>query len=166
MAAQYGTDDDDEEEDYNITNSSSQPAAATVSGKSVESFTPDAEAWKLEVEWALPHLKIASNSGSILVKVVLLFANLIVHNLKGDVRDWRSRLELLSTYSTRVSGTIHTSHEMLTKVSGVLERQMERISAREKYLNTQLNPLLIQFSKKQEQLKQVEAKYRLASGLF
>lgn len=45
-----------------------------------------------------------------------------------------------------------------------IEKNMERIETREKYLNGQLCLLLNQFSKKQQELQQVETNYRNASG--
>lgn len=83
---------------------------------------------------------------------------------KKDPRDWRSRLELLSKYSAGVSNTMSSSRTMLQKISTDIEKNMERVETREKYLNSQLSGLLTQYSKTQEQLKQVEEKYTKFSG--
>ena len=53
---------------------------------------------------------------------------------------------------------------MLQKISTDIEKNMERVETREKYLNSQLSGLLNQYSKTQEQLKQVEDKYSKLSG--
>ena len=53
---------------------------------------------------------------------------------------------------------------MLQKISTDIEKNMERVETREKYLDSQLNGLLNQYSKTQEQLKQVEEKYSKFSG--
>ena len=57
-----------------------------------------------------------------------------------------------------------SSRMMLQKISTDIEKNMERVETREKYLNSQLNGLLNQYSKTQEQLKQVEEKYSKFSG--
>lgn len=58
-----------------------------------------------------------------------------------------------------------SSRTMLQKISTDIEKNMERVETREKYLNTQLGGLLNQYSKTQEQLKQVEEKYSQLSGM-
>ena len=45
-----------------------------------------------------------------------------------------------------------------------VEKNMERIGTREKYLNGQLSDFIHQYGQMQEQLKQVEDKYRESSG--
>lgn len=55
---------------------------------------------------------------------------------------------------------------MLQKISTDIEKNMERVETREKYLNSQLSGLLIQYSKFQKQLKQVEEKYTKFSGML
>ena len=57
-----------------------------------------------------------------------------------------------------------SSKTMLQKISTDIEKNMERVETREKYLNSQLSGLLNQYSKTQEQLKQVEDKYSKLSG--
>ena len=81
-----------------------------------------------------------------------------------DSRDWRSRLEILNSYSNNVSNTMKSSKTMLEKISLDIEKSMELVETREKYLNTQLSTLLKQYSKTQEQLKQTEDKYSKLSG--
>ena len=81
-----------------------------------------------------------------------------------DSRDWRSRLEMLWKYSTSVSNSISCSQNALENMSVDIEKNMERIETREKYLNGQLSVLLNQFSKKQEESKQIEDQYRHSSG--
>nr|SVE73714.1 EOG090X0ADS [Daphnia atkinsoni] len=138
MAAQYGSDDDEYDKDFfNLNVQTITPHASQMRGEILESDA-DAEAWKIEVERVIPRLKLA---------------------IKPDPRDWRSRLDLLSKYSASVSNTMSSSRTMLQKISTDIEKNMERVETREKYLNSQLSGLLIQYSKTQEQLKQVEEKY-------
>lgn len=60
---------------------------------------------------------------------------------------------------------MNSSRTMLQKISTDIEKNMERVETREKYLNTQLSGLLSQYSKTREQLKQVEEKYSQFSGM-
>ncbi|KAK4022562.1 hypothetical protein OUZ56_008023 [Daphnia magna] len=138
MAAQYGSDDDEYDKDFfNLNVQTITPHVSQMRADVLES-NADAEAWKIEVERVIPRLKLA---------------------MKPDPRDWRSRLELLSKYSAGVSNTMSSSRTMLQKISTDIEKNMERVETREKYLNSQLSGLLTQYSKTQEQLKQVEEKY-------
>ena len=73
---------------------------------------------------------------------------------------------MLSKYSTSVSNTMSSSRTMLQRISTDIEKNMERVETREKYLNTQLSVLLNQYSKTQDQLKQVEEKYSKLSGML
>lgn len=59
-----------------------------------------------------------------------------------------------------------SSRTMLQRISTDIEKNMERVETREKYLNTQLSVLLNQYSKTQDQLKQVEEKYSKLSGML
>ncbi len=54
---------------------------------------------------------------------------------------------------------------MLQRISTDIEKNMERVETREKYLNSQLSALLNNYSKTQEQLKQVEDRYSKLSGM-
>nr|CAG4651191.1 EOG090X0ADS [Simocephalus serrulatus]SVE94396.1 EOG090X0ADS [Simocephalus serrulatus] len=138
MAAQYGSDDDEYDNNlFNINIQSITPHVSQMRAEVLES-NEDAEAWKTEVERVIPRLKLA---------------------MKPDPRDWRSRLDLLYKYNASVSNTMNSSRTMLQKISTDIEKNMERIETREKYLNTQLSGLLNQYSKTREQLKQVEEKY-------
>ena len=145
MAAQYGTDDEDYDDADDIFNVNAAPTSTVTATHSsmLESNVADADAWKLELERVIPRLKLA---------------------MKPDSRDWRSRLDLLWTYSTNVSDSIGSSQSHLQQMSVDIEKNMERIETREKYLNGQLSMLLNQFSKKQQELQQVEGNYRTASG--
>nr|CAG4650353.1 EOG090X0ADS [Sida crystallina] len=142
MAAQYGSDEDEYNDPYfNYNIKAIAPNANKIRAQVLES-TSDAETWKMEVERVIPRLKLA---------------------VKQDSRDWRSRLDMLTQLSTNVTKAMVSSQSHLEKISSEIEKNMERIQTRENYMNTQLNPLLNQYSKTQEQLKQVEEKYRSGS---
>lgn len=146
MAAQYGSDDEDDvvNDVFNINVQSITPHANQMRGEVLES-NADAEAWRTEVERVIPRLKLAVNN-------------------TNSAKDWRSRLDLLFKYSGSISGTMGNSRTLLQKMSAEIDKNMERVETREKYLNTQLSGLLSQYSKTQDRLKQVEEKYSKASG--
>lgn len=147
MAAQYGSDEDDDDGQHDVFNINVQsitPHANQMRAEVLESKA-DAEAWRSEVERVIPRLKLALKK-------------------PDSMRDWRSRLDLLFKYGAGVSSTMNSSQALLQKMSTDIEKSMERVETREKYLNTQLNNLLGQYSKTQEQLKQVEDKYSKSSG--
>nr|CAG4641905.1 EOG090X0ADS [Eurycercus lamellatus] len=143
MAAQYGSDDEDEYNNdiFNINVQSITPHVSQMRAEVLES-NADVESWRTEVERVIPRLKLAT---------------------KLDSRDWRSRLDMLFKYSVSVSNTMNSSRTLLEKMSIDIEKNMERVETREKYLNTQLSGLLNQYSKTQEQLKQVEDRYSKSS---
>nr|CAG4648109.1 EOG090X0ADS [Moina brachiata]SVE93160.1 EOG090X0ADS [Moina brachiata] len=145
MAAQYGSDEEDYDANYlNINIQTITPHVNQIRGEVLES-NADVETWRSEVERVIPRLKLS---------------------MKPDARDWRSRLDMLFKYSDNVSSMMSSSQSLLQRVSVDIEKSMERVETREKYLNTQLNDLLSQYSKTQEQLNQVDEKYsKLSVGI-
>nr|CAG4643386.1 EOG090X0ADS [Ilyocryptus agilis] len=143
MAAQYASDDDDgfDNDIFHINVASITPHVNQMRAEVMESNT-DADVWKAEVERVIPRLKLA---------------------LQPDSKDWRSRLEFLYKYSNSVSNTMNASRTMLERISNEIEKSMERVEMREKYLNGQLSGLLTKYSKTKEQLNQVEDKYTKSS---
>lgn len=165
MAAQYGTDDEDYDDVDDIFNVNVPPTSSTMMTMPTmfESNVADADAWKLELERVIPRLKLAMKPGKVSgtfrpTPILQLFVDW------KDSRDWRSRLDMLWAYSTNVSSSISNSQSYLKQMSSDIEKNMERIETREKYLNSQLSLLLDRYSKKQQELQQVDTNYRNASG--
>nr|CAG4641068.1 EOG090X0ADS [Eulimnadia texana] len=140
MALQYAS---DEEESENYLNFNIKPEVLVnhVRAEVLES-NADYEAWKLEVERVTPLLKLG---------------------LKQDSRDWRNRLESLRQHSLSVSGSLNAAQSFLDKMSSEISRSMDRIETREKYLNTQLEPLLKQYRQLKDKQTAVQEKYRASS---
>jgi intraflagellar transport protein 57 len=161
MAAQYGSDEDEYDSAYlNFNVKTMAPNANQLRAQVLESNS-DAETWKIEVERVIPRLKLAAKAGKF--RDLLAFKNLVL-TCVIDTRDWRSRLQLLTQYSANVSNAMASSQSLLEKMSTEIEKNLERIQTRENYMNSQLSTLLSQYSKTQEHLKQLEEKYRGASG--
>ena len=82
----------------------------------------------------------------------------------ADTKDWRARLEQLTVHSANVANAMASSQSQLQRLSADVEKSLERVQTRENYMNTQLQPLLGQYSKTREQLAKLEEQYRSASG--
>ena len=162
MAAQYGSDEDEYDSAYSNFNVKTMAPNANQLRAQVLESNSDAETWKIEVERVIPRLKLAAKAGKL--KHLLVFENSLVLTCVPDTRDWRSRLQLLTQYSANVSNAMASSQSLLEKMSTEIEKNLERIQTRENYMNSQLSTLLSQYSKTQEHLKQLEEKYRGASG--
>ena len=82
----------------------------------------------------------------------------------ADTKDWRARLEQLTVHSANVANAMASSQSQLQRLSADVEKSLERVQTRENYMNTQLQPLLGQYSKTRKQLAKLEEQYRSASG--
>ena len=67
-------------------------------------------------------------------------------------------------HSANVANAMASSQSQLQRLSADVEKSLERVQTRENYMNTQLQPLLGQYSKTREQLAKLEEQYRSASG--
>uniref|UniRef100_A0A914W4J4 Intraflagellar transport protein 57 homolog n=1 Tax=Plectus sambesii TaxID=2011161 RepID=A0A914W4J4_9BILA len=103
----------------------------------------DAMAWKLEVERVMPSLKIT---------------------IRQDAKDWRMHLEQMHAYRGAIGETLNQARPQLDRLSNDIGKSLEKITSREKYLNTQLESLLAQFRGAQDRLAENREKYREASG--
>lgn len=98
----------------------------------------DYEAWKLEVEHVLPHLKVT---------------------IKSDNRDWRSHFQLMNTHRMKIRESLATTRQSLDRAQKEITRTLEKISNRERYLNKELDFLLSEYQSLQEQLSKVKDTY-------
>jgi hypothetical protein len=62
-----------------------------------------------------------------------------------DARDWRSHLEQMQKYCTGIDEALATAKSQLDKLHSDISHTLEKIHNREKYLNNQLEPLLIEY---------------------
>ncbi|KAJ4443521.1 intraflagellar transport protein 57 homolog [Periplaneta americana] len=105
--------------------------------------TTDIDGWKLELERVLPQLKVT---------------------IKTDARDWRSHLEQMQKHRSGIDEALATTKGQLDKLHTDISHTLEKIGSREKYLNSQLEPMLIQYRALQDEFARLSEHYREVSG--
>ncbi|XP_023321011.1 intraflagellar transport protein 57 homolog [Eurytemora carolleeae] len=108
----------------------------------MESST-DAEQWKLEVERVAPQLKVT---------------------VRVDARDWRSHLEQMHEYRQGIQDSLVTTRTHLDRLQSDISKTLEKISSREKYLNSQLEGPLGEYKQLSQMLAQTREQYKQVSG--
>ncbi|GIY03321.1 intraflagellar transport protein 57 homolog [Caerostris darwini] len=103
----------------------------------------DAMEWKLEVERVMHQLKVT---------------------VRNDSRDWRSHLDQIRQHRKNIDETMSTTKSQLDKLYTDISRSLEKIGSREKYLNNQLEQLVLEYRTAQDQLSQVREQYKSVSG--
>ncbi|XP_044012389.1 intraflagellar transport protein 57 homolog [Aphidius gifuensis] len=144
MMANYDNDDDDNiiHIDDIIKNHSDFVDNIQKADNILESQT-DAEEWKIELERVIPQLKVT---------------------IKTDSRDWRAHIEQMKQHQGNISKDFDNTKNQLEKLHNDIDITLEKIHAREIYLNKQLEPSLIEYRSLQEELSKVREKYRDVSG--
>ncbi|KAI8767462.1 intraflagellar transport protein 57 isoform X1 [Biomphalaria glabrata] len=105
--------------------------------------TTDAADWKLEVERVMPQLRVT---------------------IRTDNKDWRVHLEQMHQHHDGIKTSLNESKVHLDKLQDEISRTLEKIASREKYINSQLEHLLVTFRQAQDVLAETKEKYRQASG--
>ncbi|KAF4522882.1 hypothetical protein B566_EDAN012936 [Ephemera danica] len=103
----------------------------------------DLESWKLELERVLPQLKVT---------------------VKADTRDWRSHLEQMQQLQKGITTAFESTSSELESLHTDVAKALDKIGAREKYLNSQLEPMLVEFRKVQAELARTKEHYKEVSG--
>lgn len=62
-----------------------------------------------------------------------------------DAQDWRAHLEQMQRHRSGIDEALATTKGQLDKLHSDIELTLEKISSREKFLNSQLEPLLDQY---------------------
>ncbi|KAK7082479.1 Intraflagellar transport protein 57 [Halocaridina rubra] len=101
------------------------------------------EVWKLELERVLPQLKVT---------------------VRADNRDWRSHIEQMNEHRTKINETLMFTQKQLDALHLEISRSLEKIGSREKYLNSQLEPLLLEYRNLQNASAESREQYRQVSG--
>merc|ERR1712012_1475378 len=84
--------------------------------------TTDAADWRLEVERVMPQLKVT---------------------IRTDNKDWRVHLEQMHQHHEGIETSLTDSRAHLDKLQDEISRTLEKIASREKYINSQLEHLLM-----------------------
>ena len=80
--------------------------------------------------------------------------------MKVDSRDWRSHLEQMHTYRDGIEQALESTKSQLDKLHTDVSRTLEKISSREKYLNSQLEAPLADLRQLQDNLAATKEQYR------
>ena len=62
-----------------------------------------------------------------------------------DARDWRAHLDQMQKHRSGIDEALATTKGQLDKLQSDISHVLEKIGSREKYLNSQLEPLLVQY---------------------
>ncbi|XP_065668359.1 intraflagellar transport protein 57 homolog [Hydra vulgaris] len=99
--------------------------------------------WKLEIERVLPLLKV---------------------HIRADNKDWRSHYEQMQQYSKGINETLHDTQSQLDKLHQEISKTLEKVTSREKYINSQLESLVQEYRNSQDKLAVIKEKYNQSSG--
>eukprot|EP00092_Neocalanus_flemingeri_P056720 GFUD01067275.1.p1 GENE.GFUD01067275.1~~GFUD01067275.1.p1 ORF type:complete len:422 (+),score=168.02 GFUD01067275.1:104-1369(+) len=108
----------------------------------MESHT-DAEMWRLEVERVAPSLKVT---------------------VRVDSRNWRSHLEQMHSYRSGIEESLTSTKNQLDKLQAEIAKTLEKISSREKYMNSQLEVQLNEYRQLSQVLAQTKEQYKQVSS--
>ncbi|KAJ3129078.1 Intraflagellar transport protein 57 [Nowakowskiella sp. JEL0407] len=105
--------------------------------------TVDPATWKLEVERVTPLLKV---------------------QIPNDNKDWRIHLEQMQYYRKTITSALGETKTNLSKIQADIEKTLEKISSREKYVNTQFDTQTEDHRTLQEQLSELKQKQTVAGN--
>ncbi|KRT82878.1 hypothetical protein AMK59_3045 [Oryctes borbonicus] len=141
MMAYYSGESDDD----NIFNLNETRMNKVLPQNEVEITNIDRENWHLELERVLPKLKVT---------------------IRNDTRDWRSNLEQMKQYQSVINQSFSGAKHQLEKLQKDISHTLEKINNREKYLNRELEPVLVEYRTLQDQLSKIKDVYQnLSSGV-
>ena len=110
--------------------------------------------WQVELERVLPQLKVTIKTGK---ELCLLFGGIFILRFEStvklffftDSRDWRNHLEQMQKHRSGIQENLTITKSQLDKLYEDITNTLDKISSREKYLNSHLEPLLLQYRSKQ-----------------
>lgn len=136
----------DEDEDEMFTEQHSLPNSKNGDSKNTTQTTQppkvDLLEWKLEIERVTPLLKVQ------------------IHN---DNKDWRIHVEQITHHKSAIHSSFSQTKNHLTKLHQEIEKTLEKIISREKYINTQFEGHTEEFRGLQDQLSELKQKYNSAN---
>ncbi|KAG5458937.1 MAG: intra-flagellar transport protein 57-domain-containing protein, partial [Olpidium bornovanus] len=101
----------------------------------------DPTEWRLEVERVTPHLRVV---------------------IPNDNKDWRIHLEQMRMHEAGIESALSTSSAQLSKLHADIERTLEKISSREKYVNNQFEAQIEEYRVCQEKLSEIKQRHNKA----
>lgn len=106
----------------------------------------DVESWRLELERVLPQLKVVVKTG---IYIILIKNHISIFLALLDSRDWRVHLEQMKKYKDTIVKEMSGTKGQLESLHTNIGQSMEKINARERFLNNQLEPQLAEYRKLQ-----------------
>jgi len=138
-------DEDYEDEimlDIGEVNTSSQDAIEVQKQEDLLESSTDALEWKMEVERVMPSLKV---------------------HLRSD-KDWRTHLDQMLENRKNMSTSLTASKTHLDQMHHEITRTLEKITSREKYINSQMEGPIAEYRRLKDRLAEIEEKYRSAGS--
>lgn len=80
------------------------------------------------------------------------------------MQDWHVHVEQMHQNQEMIDTSLKETKTQLNKLYDDIVKTMEKISSREKYINSQLETMLSDFRKQQDKLTETKEKYRQCSG--
>merc|ERR1711983_442073 len=84
--------------------------------------------------------------------------------VKNDTRDWRIHLEQMHQYRSGIDESLTLTKNNLDKLYSEISKTLEKISSREKYLNSQLEGQLSEYRTLSQASAQNKEQYKQVSG--
>ncbi|KAJ3095096.1 Intraflagellar transport protein 57 [Phlyctochytrium bullatum] len=141
MEERIGADDDEDE----VYMESIRPIQKTEEVKAQVVIKPsvDPAEWKLEVERVTPMLKV---------------------QVSNDNKDWRIHVEQMNIHQKLIGSSLHETKDRLNKLQQEIEKTLEKISSREKYINAQFEHQVEEQRALQDQLSELRQKYNVSNS--
>ena len=143
MMAEYDDDDEDILHVDDITKLYGQDFKETYKLDDILESKTNREEWQLELERVLPQLKVT---------------------IKTDSRDWRAHIDQMKQLRTNIAVNLTGTRSQLDKLHVDITNTLDKVKTRESYLNRQLEPILREYQRLQEELSKVKEQYRDVSG--
>ncbi|KAI8618712.1 intra-flagellar transport protein 57 [Chytriomyces sp. MP71] len=99
--------------------------------------------WKLEVERVAPMLRV---------------------QISNDNKDWRIHLEQMASNHMTIVTSLSESKSHLGRMHAEIEKTLEKISSREKYINTQFESQIEEQRVLQDQISELRQKYNVSNN--
>ncbi|MFT7813774.1 intraflagellar transport protein 57 homolog [Arapaima gigas] len=103
----------------------------------------DAAEWNLEVERVLPQLKVT---------------------VRSDNKDWRIHVDQMHQHKDGIESSLKEAKGFLDKLQEEINRTLEKVGSREKYINNQLEHLVQEYRSAQSKLSEAREQYQQGSG--
>merc|ERR1719427_2360845 len=137
---------DDSDDDVDVfldLNSTAQARKEVSKQNQIMLSNTSSEQWRLEIERVTPSLKVT---------------------VRSDNKDWRAHVEQMNTHKIGIETTFAKSKQQLSKMQAEIQKTLEKIGSREKYINGQLENLVQDYRNVQERFAQSNEKYRQGSS--